>query len=198
MDELTLRYTYAAFFFIFIIISSVYRIKATNKGGDAFDVMKKEGISVAIPLRLVGFSLTIGSLIFIFYPSALAFANLRDYNWFFTAGIILCIISFPYIIWTFQSLGKNITETVETRKSNELVTTGIYKYLRHPIYTTTFFYNCGLAFIAANWLIGTIAIALFVLLIIRTSNEEKILIEKYGDDYRNYMKRTGGHFPKLF
>ena len=198
MDEVTVRIIFGVCFFLFIIVSAAYRARATKQGGDSFDVIKKEGVSVAIPLRVIGLSLTVSCLLFIFYPAAIAFAALHQYDWFFTTGIILCVISFPFIIWTFQSLGKNITETVQARKTSELVTTGIYKFLRHPIYTTTFFYNCGLALIAANWLIGIITVLLFVFLIIRTSSEEKILIEKYGDNYRDYMKRTGGHFPKLF
>ncbi len=197
MDESTLRITYSVFFFLFIIVSSAYRIRATKAGGDSLDV-KKEGMGVAIPLRIAGSGLTFGSLIFIFFPEWISFADWREYSWFYLTGVILCAVSLPFVIWTFQSLGKNITETVEARKASQLVTTGIYKYLRHPIYTTTFFFNCGLFFISANLLIGALTVTLFVMLIIRTTSEEKILIEKFGDNYRDYMRKVGGHFPRPF
>ncbi len=197
MDEFTTRIIFAVFFFSFLLISASFRVRA-NKLGDKFDVVKKEGVSIAIFSRIIGLSLTVSSFLYIFYPFAIEFAKGQENSWLTIFGILLCLFSLPFIIWTFKSLGNNITETVEMRQSNQLIKTGMYKYIRHPIYTTTFFFNFGLALISLNWLIGLIAISLFAIMILRTTTEEKILIEKYGDDYLKYMKITGRHFPILF
>ena len=50
---------------------------------------------------------------------------------------------------------------------------------------------------ADNWLIASLGLLTFIVMAIRTPKEEANLIEKFGDDYRNYMKRTGRFFPKL-
>jgi len=51
--------------------------------------------------------------------------------------------------------------------------------------------------LSANWLIAALSVALFVILNIRLPQEEAGLIEKFGDEYREYMQRTGRFLPKL-
>src|SRR5215217_2402202 len=93
-------------------------------------------------------------------------------------------------LWIFRTIGKNITSTVETREEHELVTDGPYRWVRHPLYTvgTSFFTSLGI--VAANWFVG------LVMLLIRLPKEEEKLIERFGDEYRAYMERTGRLLPR--
>lgn len=50
---------------------------------------------------------------------------------------------------------------------------------------------------ADNWFIAALGVLAFILMAIRTEKEEENLIEKFGDDYREYMKTTGAFFPKF-
>jgi protein-S-isoprenylcysteine O-methyltransferase Ste14 len=99
--------------------------------------------------------------------------------------------------WTLASLGKNLTDTVVTRAEATLVTHGPYRYVRHPFYATAALLMASVTMLSANWLIGASSIIVLALLAIRTPKEEQMLIDKFGDDYRRYMRMTGRFFPRI-
>ena len=69
--------------------------------------------------------------------------------------------------------------------------------MRHPLYTigSSMFVSFGM--MADNWFIAALGILTFILMAIRTPKEEAHLIEKFGDEYRGYMKTTGAFLPKF-
>ena len=101
------------------------------------------------------------------------------------------------LIVTFRSLGTNITDTVVTRARHTLVTDGPYRWVRHPFYVAFALAMAADSLVTANWflaLTGALAVALIA---IRTRTEEEKLIERFGDQYRHYMERTGRFIPRL-
>jgi protein-S-isoprenylcysteine O-methyltransferase Ste14 len=112
-------------------------------------------------------------------------------------GAGLSVAGVPLLYWVMHSLGKNLTDTVVTRANHTLVTTGPYRWVRHPFYTVVFGSVFALGLVAANWLIGLLTLLMFVIIVIRTDKEEEMLIKRFGDDYRHYMKRTGRFLPRL-
>jgi protein-S-isoprenylcysteine O-methyltransferase Ste14 len=86
---------------------------------------------------------------------------------------------------------------VVTRKEHTLVTTGPYRWIRHPFYTSAALAILGNSLAAANWFIFSAGSLVFVLMAIRVRKEEENLIARFGDDYRNYMQRTGRFLPRL-
>ncbi len=99
--------------------------------------------------------------------------------------------------WVATSLGKNITDTVVTRKEATLVSHGPYHWVRHSLYSVAALFFPAFALLLANWFILLMGISALVVLAIRTPIEEAKLIEKFGDEYREYMKRTGRFVPRL-
>ena len=112
-------------------------------------------------------------------------------------GAGLGIIALPLLYWLFSSIGLNITDTVATRNNHTLVTHGPYRWVRHPLYSvgTLLFVSIGL--LAANWFIIVSSLLGLGMLMIRLPKEEAKLIERFGDEYRDYMKRTGTLLPRL-
>jgi protein-S-isoprenylcysteine O-methyltransferase Ste14 len=106
----------------------------------------------------------------------------------------LCVFG---IYWLFSSIGTGITPVSATRKEHKLVTNGIYRWVRHPLYTigSSLFISFGM--MADNWFIAAMGVLAFITMAVRTPKEEANLIEKFGDEYRGYMKRTGRFLPKL-
>ena len=100
-------------------------------------------------------------------------------------------------VWTFTNLGKNLTDTVVTRKDHTLVTTGPYRYVRHPFYLAFFVAVMGGAIVAANWFILLAGMIPCGFLIARTRIEEEKLIDRFGDEYREYMAKTGRFVPRV-
>jgi protein-S-isoprenylcysteine O-methyltransferase Ste14 len=90
-----------------------------------------------------------------------------------------------------------VTDTVVTRKEHTLVTTGPYRWVRHPFYVAFALAVLANSLVTANWFLFVTGGVVFVLLVVRTRKEEHRLIERFGDEYRAYMRRTGRFFPLL-
>ncbi|MCH7995215.1 MAG: isoprenylcysteine carboxylmethyltransferase family protein [Planctomycetes bacterium] len=105
-----------------------------------------------------------------------------------SAAILLTVV--------FRSLGTNITDTVVTRKCHTLVTSGPYRWVRHPFYVTAALAMTADSLVTANWFLALTGALTFGLMVIRTGTEEQKLIQRFGDAYRDYMARTGRFIPR--
>ena len=101
------------------------------------------------------------------------------------------------LIWTFRSLGTNITDTVVTRRQHTLVTTGPYQFVWHPFYVASGFAFTANALATANWFLALMGGLSMALLVLRTPIEEAHLVLRFGDAYAHYMQRTGRFFPRM-
>ena len=107
-----------------------------------------------------------------------------------------------WAIWLFWrshvDLGLNWSITLEMRKDHELVTGGVYRRVRHPMYAGIFLFAIAQGVLLQNWLAGWGGFVSFALLyLIRAPREEKMMSEFFGEAYRDYMKRTGRLWPRL-
>ncbi len=93
-------------------------------------------------------------------------------------------------------MGKNLTDTVHVRADATLVTSGPYRWVRHPYYVSTALLIASVTLLTANWFIGLSGLVCLALLVLRTPKEEQKLIERFGDDYRRYMETTGRFLPR--
>jgi protein-S-isoprenylcysteine O-methyltransferase Ste14 len=100
------------------------------------------------------------------------------------------------LLWTFRSLGKNLTDTVVTRQEHSLVTHGPYRWVRHPLYDSATLLFVAVSLMAANWFVFVTGVVVLLLLIVRTRTEEAKLVARFGDRYRAYMERTGRFIPR--
>jgi protein-S-isoprenylcysteine O-methyltransferase Ste14 len=176
-------------------ISIYYRSQA-NRSGDDIDP-SQEGPLILTLRRLFGLSLWISALVYLINPSWMAWSSLALPVWVRWSGGGLLAMSIPLTYWVFSSLGKNVTPTVVTRREHSLVTHGPYRWVRHPLYSVGFMAFAGLSLLAANWFIPLALALTYVTLVLRTPIEEERLIEKFGDQYRDYKRRTGRYLPRL-
>jgi protein-S-isoprenylcysteine O-methyltransferase Ste14 len=86
---------------------------------------------------------------------------------------------------------------LQLREEHTLVTTGPYRWARHPMYTALFSFFVGLALVSATWLIVLLVVAATFVLVVRIDKEEVMMIEQFGDEYRAYMQQTGRFLPRL-
>ncbi len=148
-------------------------------------------------LLLVAIPMFILPLIYVF-TQKLDFANYhipRGVGWLGAPTFAIAI----WLLWRAHSdLGKNFTLTSETKEEQNLVTSGVYKKIRHPIYTAHLIWGIAQALLLQNWIAGpTFLIASIPLYIKRIPREEEMMIKEFGDEYRNYMEVTGRLLPKL-
>ena len=111
----------------------------------------------------------------------------------------IALLTVPAVGWVLRSLGTNVSPTVLTKDSQYLVSTGPYRWIRHPLYTTGITVFLAIGVMAANWFM--LSVSLITLIAIRIAViplEESALVERFGDDYRNYRRGTGSLLPRLF
>jgi protein-S-isoprenylcysteine O-methyltransferase Ste14 len=159
---------------------------------------REEGIFIMIGLRLCGLLAWIALTAYLINPTWMAWSKVTLPTWLRWVGAFLELFAVPPLLfWTFRSLGKNLTDTVLTRRDHALVTQGPYRWVRHPFYDVVFLWGLSLSLLTANWLIALLPFSAFRMMVVRTRIEEKKLIERFGDEYRSYMVRTGRFLPHV-
>lgn len=158
---------------------------------------QQEGYLFAAVLRLAGLGLWIATIAWLLAPDSVQWSRLPLPDWLRWSGAVAGVSCSLLMYWTLASLGKNLTDTVVTRSQASLVTHGPYRWVRHPFYVTAALLMASATLLAANALIGACSLVVFALLAIRTPKEERMLIERFGQSYRDYMAATGRFFPRL-
>ena len=81
------------------------------------------------------------------------------------------------------------------RKRQTLVTGGPYRYVRNPIYLGAFTFIIALALVSSNWFLLVPDIFVISVIYLQIDGEGKMLLARFGDEYRAYMKRTPRLIP---
>jgi protein-S-isoprenylcysteine O-methyltransferase Ste14 len=196
MNENIFRIVAALIFFTGIGISSYFRRKADKESGEQIS-RKVDGSLMMTIIRIGGLVLWLSPLVYLLNPSWMAWSKIGLPEWIRWLGVGMGILCTMGIYWLFSSIGTGITPTSATRQEHKLVTRGPYRWVRHPLYTFGSSLFISLGMMADNWFIAALGILAFIAMAIRTPKEEANLIEKFGDEYREYRKRTGRYFPKL-
>lgn len=196
MNENIFRILAAVILFTGIGISSYFRRKADRDTGETIS-RKVDGTPMMTLIRIGGLFLWLSPLVYLINPAWMAWSKIGLPDWVRWLGVVLGILCVSGIYWLFSSIGSGITPTSATRKEHQLVTSGPYRWVRHPLYTVGSAMFIAFGMMADNWFIALLGILAFIGMAIRTPKEEANLIEKFGDEYREYMKRTGRFFPKI-
>lgn len=157
----------------------------------------QEGWPILVGLRLLALAYLAGLIAFLVEPAWMAWASFHLPNWARWTGAVLAAATGGLLIWTFRTLGHNLTDTVVTRRDATLITHGPYRGVRHPFYLAFAIAVAANTLITANAYLAIFGTAAFLVIVARTSIEEQKLIERFGSDYREYMRRTGRFLPRI-
>lgn len=194
IDDIFFRNALGILLFGFLCFGVAFRRRIHT--GEKLDRLQ-EGWPILILLRLFGFSMWIALFVWLWDPSSFSWARLplpEEFRW---TGLAVGAVAFCWLVWMLRSLGKNLTDTVVTRKDASLVTNGPYRFIRHPMYVGVLMIALAVSLTALNWLFLLMGGAVFMMMCFRLPIEERNLIARFGDEYRRYMQTTGRFFPKL-
>jgi protein-S-isoprenylcysteine O-methyltransferase Ste14 len=177
-------------------ISSYFRIKADKQTGEKIS-RKVDGSVMMNIIKFGGLILWLSPFVYLINPQWMAWAKIGLPEWVRFLGIGIAIVNDVLLYWLFSSIGSGISPTSATRKEHKLSTSGPYRWVRHPLYTVGSILFISFGMMADNWFIAALGILAFIAMAKRTPQEEANLIEKFGDEYREYMKHTGRFFPKV-
>lgn len=112
-------------------------------------------------------------------------------------GLVLFLLGTALSLWAKKTLGKNWNTGWEyqVKKNHQLVTTGPFKVIRHPIYTGILLVALGFELALANSLFFLVAFIFAPALYLQALKEESLLIKRFGESYRHYQKRTKMFIP---
>lgn len=117
-------------------------------------------------------------------------------DWVVAIGSVLVWVGLVILALSIFKLGGSLTASPIPKNDSELKTDGLYKWMRHPIYSGLIATALGLAIEAESLLTMLVAVALIVLLNYKAKWEESFLLERYPE-YRTYMSKTGRFVPRL-
>jgi protein-S-isoprenylcysteine O-methyltransferase Ste14 len=114
-------------------------------------------------------------------------------------GFFFAIAALGMFHLTHRALGRNWSISLDVRENHELVTSGVYRRIRHPMYSAFWLWAIAQALLLPNWVAGFAGLVGFGTLFFgRVAREERMMLETFGDSYRAYMARTGRVFPSYF
>jgi len=127
------------------------------------------------------------------FPS---FANYPLHPIAFALGMVALVIGNWLFYRSHADLGLYWSVTLQMREHHQLMTSGVYKRIRHPMYTAMFIQGLGHLLFIPNWIAGPAWLITFgTLYLVRVGHEERMMLDRFGSDYDSYMRRTGRLLP---
>ena len=165
---------------------------------------RKEAMSerrVTLQEKILLFLLLLGMFILPLIYSAstwLDFANYSLPSWAGWVGVVVMIGAILVFWRAHADLGLNWSPSLEIREKHELITHGIYGVIRHPMYASQWLWVIAQALLLQNWLAGVVNLIIFIpFYFMRVKAEETLMFDSFGEQYREYMKKTGAVLPKI-
>ncbi len=160
------------------------KVKSTNKNHE----ISGYGVGPKMALTLVPFILLLGTLNIIFSP---AFQLPINQIWMISIGIVLIIIGIIIFIKSEILLAK-------AYKASELLVTGLYGHMRHPMYGSfILLITPGIVIMINSWILFFLPFIFYIIFRIFIKQEESYCLKKFGEKYNHYRKNVHAIFPKL-
>jgi len=130
-------------------------------------------------------------------PAWLRWARLPLPLWASWAGAATGVFAVWLGYLAHRTLDTSFTATLKTLEDHRFVTDGIYRWIRHPMYTSFFAILATNFLLTLNGFIGGLGLIYALLIIERVGHEEEMLLETFGEAYESYVDCTGRFFPRL-
>ena len=165
---------------------------------------RKAEIVVDHKIRLERLLLFLSSLGLIVLPLFYLFSpwlDFADYHLPAWAGWLgVAIFAFAlWLLWkSHVDLGRNFMPTVQLKKEHALVTQGVFRLIRHPIYAAHAVWGIAQVLLLQNWIAGlSMLVFLLPLYLVRVPREEQMMLEHFGEEYGVYMSQNDRIIPKF-
>ena len=195
------RIAFFVLFLMLLVMRIYFMIKVRRSGGRIMpdeNAIKREGGRGYFILRVMIFFALIAFLVMYF-----AGADWIDTfsfplpGWLRWIGFAIGIVTVFFWTWVQVALDTQWSPQLQLTKKHHLITVGPYARIRHPLYAGMCGWFVSLSLLTANWIFVGACVLTFAGLLWRIPKEEQMMIETFGDEYKEYMKRTGRFFPKF-
>ncbi|MHA1964023.1 MAG: methyltransferase [Candidatus Thorarchaeota archaeon] len=193
-EELMFRIIFVVTFAIFGSVRIYYRSQTLGRESEREEsLMDKPTIFLSIVI-LAYFA---AMFIYILFPDWIFWAHIDLHIIIRWTGLALAAVGIGLLTWIHHTLGRQYAAKLEIQKDHALIEAGPYNKVRHPMYTVFILFSLAVALIASNLLILIFAILIAIPFHWISRNEERMLTDQFGEEYQNYMQRTGRFLPPI-
>ncbi len=184
-------------FLVGFVVGSVIRKVYTFRCRGSKAAKKRKSLVDIILIIAAGAGMAL-PLFYLFLPW-LDFADYDLPGWFGWIGTAV-FAGALFLLWrSHADLGRNWSAILRIRREHSLITDGIYRYIRHPMYAAHLLWAIAQGLLLENWLAGWAFLVIFVpFYLLRVPKEEKMMLEQFGHEYRQYISRTGRIIPRFW
>jgi protein-S-isoprenylcysteine O-methyltransferase Ste14 len=160
-------------------------------------VQRRKGVRERAILAIAGIAFLLG-LVWVATP----LFQVADYTLrpeLLAAGIVAYAMALFMLYRSHRDLAAQWSITLEVREQHALVTHGVYRRVRHPMYLALLLYGTGQALALPNFVAGPAYLAATLALVaLRMAPEERMMEDTFGSEYRNYAARTSRLLPGVW
>ena len=193
-EELMFRIIFILTYSVFGAVRVFYRSQNPGRESEK-DESLKDAPTVLLSVAILGYFVCM--FVYILLPQWIIWAHLNLPIFVRWSGVVLSAIGIGLLIWIHHTLGKQYSPKLAIQKEHKLISSGPYNRVRHPMYTVFILFSIAVALIASNLLLLIFAILIAVPFHWISKKEERLLIDQFGEEYLNYMKRTGRFLPPI-
>jgi protein-S-isoprenylcysteine O-methyltransferase Ste14 len=167
-----------------LLTGAVWVVLEARQGANSRpEATRADRTSTRVLLLVIALGVVVGSFALRDVPSA-AVRPAAPAQW---AGLVLLWVGIALRQWSFRTLGRYFTFTIETGSDQPVIATGPYRVVRHPSYTALLVVLIGIGLLLGNWLaLLAVAVAAIAGLVYRIGVEERALEDALGDRYRQF------------
>ena len=193
-EELLFRYLFVAIYAVFFGVRIRYRIESTRREPE----QRHKTIGTPAKFLIIAILGYFASIVLYLLSNPwTSWSQIALPTWLRWLGVIGATSSTLLVAWIHRELGRQYSAELAIQKEHALVTTGPYARTRHPMYTTLNMFSLSMALTTSNLLVLLFAALVVVPFPWIARAEEEMLLETFGEDYREYMERTGRFFPRI-
>lgn len=194
MNEEFWKYSFFILFLIWLFVRTPYGKKSLK-----VKTKIKKRVNIEKFLVFLNFISMIFLPCFVVFSNSLNFASMNLFPIIRWIALLVYGFNLIFFVWCHKNLGKNWSSVLEIRQEHKLIKKGPYKKIRHPMYTHFWLLIISQGLVLNNWVVLIYGVLAWgILYFLRVPREEEMMIEEFGEEYREYMKKTGRLFPKFF
>jgi protein-S-isoprenylcysteine O-methyltransferase Ste14 len=184
-------------YFVGVVLASIVRVVYTRHYRKMAIAEDHRTITDALLISLPALGMFILPVVYVLTPW-LDFADYHLPTWAGWIGVALFVAAL-WLLWrSHADLARNWSPRLELLEGHSLVTQGVFRHIRHPMYAAHLLWGVAQVFLLQNWIVGfSMLITVLPGYLYRARVEEQMMLDHFGEEYREYMERTGRLFPPL-